>query len=168
MQNCEKQQPDDHEDLVQIKVFENSYVVYCPYSMYSIGKGDPKPCPMDAFSIPLAASFKINAKEFEGISLDLFHLEKVDPMLKVRVDAYLPSHANWTVLHESLPEHQLFKHEQDLNPFHFSMLGLVSTMMLIVSVFGVCVLCRRRIIYTTTTEVMRQTQPEVEMELLED
>ena len=153
---CEKSLPQDFLDFIQIKPHNGLYYINCKGN-FSI-EGRQEPCPEDVFTLPITAGFQINEYGFEGSSMSLVHDEGIDAMFTVRTNWHLRPFVNWTHLSHNIEALTAGETEEpEMTEFHFMFLGtsaFIVTVFLIVVVLTLCVVCKRRVVYTTRAEAV--------------
>lgn len=96
-ENCRASRPGDKKDFIEVKIFNNFYHIYCPGSVYFIGKRQVK-CPDKVFTLPLSLSFTLNEVEYKGSVLKIVYKENEDPYLTEHINYHLTPNINWSNL----------------------------------------------------------------------
>jgi Reverse transcriptase (RNA-dependent DNA polymerase)/gag-polypeptide of LTR copia-type/GAG-pre-integrase domain len=92
--SCKATKVGDELDFIQVKILDNRYHVYCPGSVYSIGKRIID-CPGRVFTLPISLTFYLNHVEYKGNVLEIVYKEREDPLLTEHINWHLNPRVNW-------------------------------------------------------------------------
>jgi hypothetical protein len=114
---CMKDNENIEKELVQVKVYNNMYHIYCAGNMYTLGRRNVT-CPKRIFKLPLSATFTINNIVYRGSVLNIVYHQTEDPMFIDKVEWHLNPHVDYDTLEEKFnveweKNEKAIKKEQD-------------------------------------------------------
>ena len=143
--HCVKRQEGDEKDFVQVKLFIDRNIVFCPERIFEVN-GRSQLCPDLPFYVPANVSFKINNVEYQTHRLYVEQQVKVDPLLtfranhdlspKIRLDEIIEDIQRTEKALSKADEHRItdFDDYIDVGPSHY--IAITLSILLLILIIG--------------------------------